>query len=36
MGTAAQWLSCCATNRNVAGSIPDDVIDVNLPIALWP
>jgi len=23
MGTAvAQWLSCCATNRKVAGSIP--------------
>ena len=26
MGTAvAQWLSCCATNRKVAGSIPDGV-----------
>ena len=28
-----------ATNRKVAGSIPDDVIDVIdiiLPIALWP
>jgi len=26
MGTAvAQWLRCCATNRKVAGSIPDDV-----------
>jgi len=25
-GTAvAQWLRCCATNRKVAGSIPDDV-----------
>jgi len=21
----AQWLSCCATNRKVAGSIPDGV-----------
>ena len=27
MGTAvAQWLRCCATNRKVAGSIPDGVI----------
>jgi len=26
MGTAvAQWLRCCATNRDVAGSIPDDI-----------
>jgi len=26
MGTAvAQWLSCCATNRKVAGSIPAGV-----------
>ena len=26
-GTAvAQWLRCCATNRKVAGSIPDGVI----------
>ena len=26
MGTAvAQWLKCCATNRKVAGSIPDNV-----------
>ena len=26
MGTAvAQWLRCCATNRKVAGSIPDVV-----------
>ena len=24
----AQWLSCCATNRNVAGSIPDCVIGI--------
>jgi len=21
----AEWLRCCATNRKVAGSIPDDV-----------
>ena len=40
-GTAvAQWLRCCATNRKVAGSIPDGVmeffIDIILPIALWP
>ena len=27
LGTAvAQWLRCCATNRKVAGSIPDGVI----------
>ena len=26
--TVAQWLRCCATNRNVAGSIPADVIDI--------
>ena len=27
MGTAVpQWLRCCATNRKVAGSIPDDII----------
>jgi len=36
----AQWLMCCATNRKVAGSIPDGVmeffIDIILPIALWP
>jgi len=24
----AQWLSCCATNRKVAGSIPDGVIEI--------
>ena len=37
MGTAvAQWLRCCATNRKVAGSIPDGVIDIILPIELWP
>jgi hypothetical protein len=28
----AQWLRHCATNRKVAGSIPDGVI---LPVALW-
>ena len=28
-GTAvAQWLRCCATNRNVAGSIPDGVTGI--------
>ena len=28
-GTAvAQWLRCCATNRKVAGSIPDGVIEI--------
>ena len=28
-GTAvAQWLRCCATNRKVAGSIPDGVIGI--------
>ena len=34
------WLRHCATNRKVAGSIPDDVIgifiDLFLPAALWP
>ena len=30
-GTAVmQWLRCCATNRKVAGSIPDGVIGVFL------
>jgi len=24
----AQWLRCCATNRKVARSIPDGVIDI--------
>ena len=24
----AQWLSCCATNRKAAGSIPDGVIGI--------
>jgi hypothetical protein len=36
----AQWLRHCATNRKVAGSIPDGVIgifiDIILPAALWP
>ena len=28
-GTAvAQWLRCCATNREVASSIPDGVIGI--------
>ena len=28
-GTAvAQWLRCCATNRKVAGSIPNGVIGI--------
>jgi len=28
-GTAvAQWLMCCATNRKVAGSTPDDAIAI--------
>ena len=40
-GTAvAQWLRYCATNRKVAGSISDGVMefftDIILPIALWP
>ena len=26
--TVAQWLRCCATDRKVAGSIPDDVIGI--------
>ena len=25
---AAQWLRCCATNRNIAGSIPDGIIGI--------
>ena len=28
MVAVAQWLSCCATNRKVAGSIPDGVIGI--------
>jgi len=32
-GTAeAQWLRCCATNRKVAGSIPDGVIGIGMNI----
>jgi len=32
-GTAvAQWLRCCATNRKVAGSIPDGVIGTRMDI----
>jgi len=28
-GTAvAQWLRCCATNRKIAGSVPDGVIGI--------
>jgi len=35
MGTAvAQWLRCCATNREVAGSIPAGVS--GFFITLWP
>jgi len=30
------WLRQCATSRKVAGSIPDCVIDIILPAALWP
>ena len=30
------WLRHCATSQKVAGSIPDGVIDVILPVALWP
>ena len=32
------WLRHCATNRNVAGSIPDGVIftDIIVSVALWP
>jgi hypothetical protein len=30
------WLRHCATSRKVAGSIPDGVIDIILPTALWP
>jgi len=26
--TVAQWLRCCATNRKVAGSIPDGVVGI--------
>jgi len=27
-GRVAQWLRCCATNRKIAGSIPDGVIGI--------
>ena len=30
------WLTHCATSRKVAGSVPDCVIDIILPAALWP
>ena len=30
------WLTHCATSRKVVGSIPDGVIDIILPVALWP
>jgi hypothetical protein len=30
------WLRHCALSRKVAGSIPDGVIDIPLPAALWP
>ena len=41
MIAVAQWLTCCATNRKVAGSIPAGVIGIFhwheiLPIALRP
>jgi len=32
----AQWLSCCATNRKVAGVIGIFYWHKILPIALWP
>jgi hypothetical protein len=40
MGHVMAQLLNCATNRKVAGSIPDGVIgifiDIILPAALWP
>jgi len=37
MGTAvAQWLRCCATNRKVAGSIPDGVSEYFIEIKSFP
>jgi hypothetical protein len=30
------WLRHCATNRKVAGSIPDGVSGIILSVALWP
>jgi hypothetical protein len=33
VGTAvAQWLRYCATNQNVVGSIPDDVMEIFIDI----
>jgi hypothetical protein len=29
------WLRHCATNREIAGSIPYGVIDIILPCTLW-
>ena len=35
-GTAvAQWLRCCATNRKVAGAIPDGVIRFFIDMKLF-
>ena len=31
----AQWLRCCATNRKVAGSIPDGVIEFFIDIKFF-
>jgi len=28
----AQWLKCCATNRNVAGSIPTGIIGILIDV----
>jgi hypothetical protein len=30
------WLGHCATSRKVTGSIPDGVILITLPAAIWP
>ena len=35
-GHMVGWLRHCATIRKVASSIPDYVIDIILPVALWP
>jgi hypothetical protein len=36
-GAVAQWFKHCATNRKVAGSIPDGIFNyIILPAALWP
>jgi len=32
----AQWLRCCATNRKVAGSIPDVVIGIFHKTSFFP